>query len=361
MKQKWMHSLTALLLAMALLLTLPLLTAQTARAVDLSQKCSLTINPGTFEDLKNANLQYDLYKIADAVADPNYDTYSYSVEKGIDLGDIDISSYEGLAKLTSNEDWQELAQHAAKSILKDGAKVAMYSDYDAESSEASKMLPCGLYLVVAHGSGMKDYVGTNAEDKLVTIANSPRYTYSFLPELVSLPSTAADVSQEVTGGNLTTASGEWVYNVSANLKPEQKERMGDLEIVKELTTYEDSSPVTFVFDIVATMDGETEPVFSDVVGLTFTKAGARTAKIVGKIPVGANVTVTEVYNGSSYEVVGGDTKTTVIVAKDQDPARVTFENKFDNERKKGYGIVNHFSYVEDKGWDNDNEHDSAAE
>ena len=68
MKQKWMHSLTALLLAMALLLTLPLLTAQTARAVDLSQKCSLTINPGTFEDLKNANLQYDLYKIADAVA-----------------------------------------------------------------------------------------------------------------------------------------------------------------------------------------------------------------------------------------------------------------------------------------------------
>ena len=352
MKQKWMHSLTALLLAMALLLTLPVLTAQTAKAVDLSKECKLTVIAANFDkELNDAGMQVDFYKVADAVADSTYDTYSYSVADGVKLS-ADISNYEGLSAL-SNGDWQTLAQDAAKSVLLDGATVTKYED--------GEHLPCGLYLIIAHGKDPAEgYVNTNDKGQIVTVINSGGYAYSILPELVSLPSTRENVTT-VEGDDMTTASGEWVYDVTANLKPEQKERFGDLEIVKELTTYEDSSPVTFVFEILATMPETGETVYSDVVGLTFSKAGVRTAKIVDKIPVGANVTVTEVYNGSSYTVVGEDEKTTVIVSKDQNPARVTFENEFNKGRRKGYGIVNHFSYVEDKGWDNDNEHDSATE
>lgn len=354
MKQKWNHSLTALLLAFALVLTMPLLALQTARAVDLSKECSLTIKSASYEqEMIDAGLQLNLYKIADAVPDPTYDTYSYNLADGVVLSK-DISSYESLAKL-ENDDWTDMAQDAAKSVLVD--KTA--ADLDMKTTALAEQctdLSAGLYLIAG------DSVEKNEEGNWVSkfFDNKGAYSYSFLPELVSLPSTSEDVSRDQTDGNMTTASGEWAYNIIASIKPEQKPAFGDLEIRKELTTYNSNSPVTFVFEIEATLNGET--VYSDVVGLTFSKAGVRTARIEGKIPVGADVTVTEVYSGSSYKVEGNDTRKLVIIPKDEGTSQATFENKFDEHNRKGYGIVNKFSIDEEyKLKLKDKEHDSAEE
>ncbi len=71
MRIKW-RSLAGPLLAFALaagmILAAPGLSGA-ARAVDLDTQCSLTISPGSleFEDLAEANVVIDLYKVADAV------------------------------------------------------------------------------------------------------------------------------------------------------------------------------------------------------------------------------------------------------------------------------------------------------
>ena len=65
---------------------------------------------------------------------------------------------------------------------------------------------------------------------------------------------------------------------------------------------------------------------------------------MGNIPAGAQVTVTEVYSGSSYQVVGDNVATTVISA--EDPAEVSFVNTYDDENNGGSSIVNHFDYTE---------------
>ena len=353
MKQKWTHALTALFLALAVLLTVPILSAQTAKAIDLSRKCSLTIKPGSDElkKLDQANLTIDLYKVADALPDSTYDTYSYDVADGVNLSK-DIETYEGLAEL-DNEDWRELAQDAAKSVLKENAGIKPEKD--------SKDLSCGLYLVVAHGN-LENYVSENKDHKLVTVAYADEYKYSFLPQLISLPSTVKEIGED----GFTTAGGNWEYNVTVTtLKPSQELRFGDLEIIKDVVTFENTTDATFVFDVVARMDGQDEPVFSNVYAVTFSEAGRRKIEIKGKIPVTAKVTVKEVYSGASYEVTTDDTQTTVIKAPGRDTASVTFENKYDKHRKHGYGIVNKFSARTDPTgditWDLDNEHDSATE
>lgn len=351
MRQKWTHSLTALFLALAVLLTLPILTAQTARAIDLSQRCSLTINPGSDElaKLDQANLTIDLYKVADAIPDQNYDTYSYDVADGVNLSKA-IDTYDSLAKL-SNEDWKELAQDAAKSVLKEDAGIKAEKD--------SKDLSCGLYLAVAHGD-LDDYISENKDHQLVTIAYADEYQYSFLPQLISLPSTVAEIGED----GFTTAGGNWKYDVTVTtLKPSQELRFGDLEIIKDVVTFENTTPATFVFTVDAELNGKN--VFSNVYAVTFSEAGRRKIEIKGKIPVTAKVTVKEVYSGASYEVTTDDTQTEVIKAPGEDTASVTFENKYDKHRKHGYGIVNKFSAKKSATggitWELDNEHDSATE
>lgn len=50
------------------------------QAVDVTKPCSLTILPGfDDEDVDKADIVVDYYKVADVVADPNYDTYSFEV------------------------------------------------------------------------------------------------------------------------------------------------------------------------------------------------------------------------------------------------------------------------------------------
>lgn len=329
------------LLAVLLLVTLTGLWAAAAdQPLDLNRECSLKVNPcdvaahpDTAKELTEAGLIVDIYKVASLSPVSGYDTYTFSPDPGFDLS---------IPSDVTNKDWIRLAQQAAKIVLQPTIKTA-----DTTASAGSKVtLKPGLYLLIAHGKDDTDYVETiTAEDGTTTLATSlktDRYQYSFAPELVVLP------SKDAVGDKINTANpGEWVYDLEVNLKPERKERKAPLEIVKTLLTYEASSPATFVFQLDWEEDGQH---FSDVRSLSFTAPGERTLLVEG-LPVGVEVTVTEVYSGTKYVLVSDGTQKAVISA--EETARVEFVNDYDEEKppNEGGSITNKFTYDEkNKEW-----------
>ena len=383
MKKKWICLLTALALTAGACMIRPVLTNA---APELErQDCSLTVYPEDprkpeadkyAADMENAELRVSLYQVASAVKTPGYDTYHYEL----------LEPYQSLSVGSdiTTEGWKELAEEAAQIAVVEGKGipyVANASIMDAEKNSLS-LLDTGLYLMIAHGnSNLKDKDGNDiywkevdigeGEDKethLVTIANSDRYTYLFTPQLFSIPmrgngdgSGTLNVWETDENGTpiyMTSDQGPWVYNLNVYLKPDREDRYGSLRIVKTLSEYETEAgiakpePTTFVFYITATLDGETEPVFKTYESISFTAGGTESVTI-DHIPATADVTVTEVYSGSSYEVSGSDVQDGITITAD-DVVDAPFTNIYNENRKKGYGIKNQFDFIEtDKGlkWD----------
>lgn len=333
MKIKWKGPLLAFVLACGAVASAPGISGA-AQAVDVNRSCTLTVRPGSEDwaaDLAEAHVVVDLYKIADAVADSTYDTYDYHLTEG----------YGGLTlpKDPDNAAWEALAQSAAQTALTNGTPVA-----NTAANTAVSLPGCGLYLVVARGEGITDYwkttEGANGAQEIVTIAHSGKFTYTFTPSLISLPSKEA-----LADGSINTAGdGDWQYDMTVTLKPERAVRFGSLEINKILQSYETSGPASFVFDVEAELDGQN--VYSNVASMTFTGAGQQSV-LVEEIPVGANVTVTEVYSGASYSLASEAVQTAVIGADTVSP--VTFSNSYNGADRDGGAVVNRFEY-EDGDW-----------
>jgi hypothetical protein len=355
--KKWHRSLIAIVLAAGLLM-LPVWMAGRANAIDLTRKCTLTVDAtGSFEDAANANVVIDLYKVADAVEVPSYDTYAYSpVAPYTTLQTADGVTLEDTDQLT-NADYQELAQQAAQLTLNSGMSVAKAVN-GGEAGTSLGDLDAGLYLLIARGADIEDYVTTVTDEagdtQIATIAHSSEYVYTYAPELITLPSKAADENGVVNTSN----PGEWIYDLTVTLKPEQSVRFGDLEIVKTLDTYEGDSTATFVFQIEATVNGTV--VYSNVAGLNFTSAGTERILLADQIPVGATVTVTEVYSGSKYALTSEESQTVTIVAPDDGTASVSFRNTYSGENRGGSGIINHFTNDGD-GFEVENRFDNRVQ
>ncbi len=357
MKRKWTRTLTALAAA-GLMLILPL-TGSAAGIVNLTRPCSLTVYPaGTenaelTEDLEEADVVVDLYMVGSAVGNNGYDGYTYQM----------LSPFTGL-KVESDitqEGWKMLAEDAAEIVLQrnsgaapivKGAKAGARISDDDEG----RTLQAGLYLVIARGADVEDYVVTveeeGADPHLATVAYSDTYQYTFMPQLVSLPGKDADENGVVSSAN----PGDWIYNFTMYLKPVQEVRRGSLDIIKDLLTYETSDTATFVFEVEAVRDGRI--VYSNVVSLSFTAPGQKHV-LIENLPVGAQVTVTEVYSGSSYDLVSPASGTVTISAAEV--VSVTFENDYDERVNGGHGITNHFAYDPDNGWEWTQMADNAAE
>ncbi|MBQ8996171.1 MAG: leucine-rich repeat protein [Oscillospiraceae bacterium] len=133
-------------------------------------------------------------------------------------------------------------------------------------------------------------------------------------------------------------------------------QLGELKITKNLERFAGPDAATFVFQIEAVLDGKN--VYSNVTSLTFSGPMSQSVVITG-IPVGAEVTVTEVYSGSRYETVSEPVQTAVILSPEEDdaPCEVVFINDYDDTGKGGHGILNTFNATvspEDPGefvWD----------
>lgn len=334
MKDKW-KAITAIALACVLVAAIPGLSGS-ARAVDLDAECSLTVNAGSSqlaEDLERANVVLDLYKVADAVPVAGVDTYDYEMT-------------EPYAKLEipnepAQEDWVALAQQAAEIALDGGIPAVA----EAEAGKPVRHLEAGLYLIIARGKDLEDYVTTVSDEdeieRIATVAESWEYKYTYLPELVSLPGKPADEN----GGLSTSNPGDWMYEVTINLKPSQSSRLNSIEIVKNLTGFNPGGPATFVFSVEATRNGWT--VYSDVKSMVFTQAGTQSITI-DNLPIGADVTVTEIYSGASYSLETPGTQTMKVSA--EEVASVSFTNSPTTEIKTGGSITNSFSYDEEGDW-----------
>ena len=174
---------------------------------------------------------------------------------------------------------------------------------------------------------------------------------------------ALDLNRGENGVFVTTTTYTILINGENSIDVTNWMIFGDLEIVKDLTSYEVSGSVSFVFSVTATLDDKV--VFDDVYGLTFDEAGSKSIYIIDEIPVGAKVVVQEIYGGAGYKVNSDARIETTIVPRYTDDSEspgittVVFENRYDDSLKQGFGIVNKFEYTED-GWTYDNEGDSET-
>ena len=145
-----------------------------------------------------------------------------------------------------------------------------------------------------------------------------------------------------------SGSDSWIYdNITIELKPEQKELTGSLQINKVLKTYntELGEPI-FAFDIEA-YDKDGNVVFSDIASIRFDGVGFKSV-VIDNIPAGSRVVVKEVYAAGSYKVTSSDNIETTIVAGDTVTA--DFTNDYNNKLIYSTGVVNHFEY-DGTGWE----------
>lgn len=285
-----------------------------ALGVETGRKCSLTftLDDTEFAELRDLEIPVDVYKVADITEEAVYDTTNYT--------DFAKLGLEKVSSTTTAEEWAQMAEMAMETVenkgIKPTEKVKVTKPEGAtKSTGVITDLETGMYLVQAE------------------TVQSNEYTYDFTPYLVSLPNNY--YSKE-------NSDDTWVYDVTTGMKPQQTQRYGDLEIVKDLTEYNASlKDALFVFQVEGTRHNK--QVYSDVVSIKFNQAGEKSV-LVKHLPAGTKVTVKEVYAGGSYSNTSGDTQEAVIAAEGStdNPASVSFTNTYNGKLIPGTGIVNHF-------------------
>lgn len=129
--------------------------------------------------------------------------------------------------------------------------------------------------------------------------------------------------------------------------PEDKVKgEGSVRIIKTLTHYNQFlGDACFVFDVEAKLDGNI--IYSDVIAMNFSEAGPRSYEI-DHLPIGTEVTVTEVYSGHSYELEEGCQKSqTVKIDTINTEKEIEFTNTYNNKLIAGKSLVNHYTYSEE--------------
>lgn len=323
-------------LLLCAVLLFPQIKLQARNRIDENRSCTLTVTASrivseeerNWEELNQSEIQIDVYRIADMDLYGNYHPLEGFAELGLEQMGGGEEATAGL--------WQEKAEQAAEILRGQNAKEQdgpYRTMVIREGVSGKETLPRGMYLIQA---------------KEVQTAE---YTYTFLPYLISLPDNDYYDVQGVSSG-----PDVWKYDVETGLKPRQELRYGDLEIRKRLPVCDVSlGRAVFVFEVEARRDvdrdGRAEIVYSNVVSLDFAGPGEQSVR-VSHIPAGSEVTVSEVYSGSSYQNVSvrpeGGKVTILAEGTEGAPVTVDFENEYDGEHRYGTGVTNRFTYDQDK-------------
>ena len=331
-------------LALAAVLTLPglsLMKTQAAVGIETGRDdCSLTVSVGVggsdseyLEDFNRMTIPVSVYRVADVdVTGQNYTPVGAFASMKLDGITSDHSAMAAV--------WQELAgeaagivEQASPPLTAAGSTLVEHTSGTGSAEGTVGDLTPGLYLVVPDA------------------AYNPEYTvrYTFAPYLTALPSS----EYALTG----SGSDEWDYDTTIGLKPEAEPQFGRLRITKLLQNYNETlGPTTFVFHVVG-VDQDQVVRYEEVESMTYTAAGSNTITLE-HIPAGLTVTVTEVYSGASYEIVGAAEDTALIWSdaavldrvENASEASVTFENRYDGGNRGGYGVTNHFESDGAGGW-----------
>lgn len=286
-------------------------------------------------DVATCNVAVDVYRIAIADPNPNYQAFDYTpVEPFAELA---------IPADPTAEDWQALADQAAAIVLPEGASAFAVEPYKSGTAgQAMSGMEDGLYLVLAHGQGVTNgFTAVNGD-----------YTkeYTFQPTIVALPGTASGTTADPSG---------WISDVAIALKPEAEPLYGDISISKTLTGFVGTEPAMFTFHIESTPDSPYE--YANDKSITFTGAGTDVV-LDTHIKAGTIVTVTEVHEGTRYQLVTGDTSPKTIVSNEAIAAgaatsvpEAAFTNEPSDETKQGHGIENKFELSKtgeaDSDWD----------
>lgn len=349
-----------LALVMGAALTLSRLEVFAGDRIDTSKDCSLTITVADdigiqYPELMNAEIPVTLYKVADM--DSNADYMPLEGFSEIGLEDIDSG--------TTADDWAAIAEKACRALGRPygpeeetgkkpgeevgeptgeeagenpempGAGATVKTEFTvrlADGPDTLEGLGCGLYLVYA-------------EETL-----TDNYVYHFTPYLVSLPTSDYTIEN---GGTDT-----WTYDVTMGLKPQQSTRYGELVIEKTLSTVNTSmGGASCVFQVEAVKDNKI--VYSNVLSLSFKEPGTKQI-VVDEIPMGAAVTVTEIYAGAGYRLTSAPSVDVTVVTPETEgyPATAEFTNDYEYP---GYGtsVVNHFEHI-GEGWEWNPQADNAG-
>lgn len=328
---------------------------------------SLTVKGGSdavMEDIKQADMRVDIYQIATGEKDAMYDTWHWTLtENYLSLAEntswIDDSGKIIDDKVTNNE-YAELANAATKLALE--GKVEPVSQNASSGVASFSDLEAGLYVILPRDKAVTDDTDVIKDgDDIHTVINTDYWTYKFNPSITAIPSKQAKGGEPgVTPGEIGTAAdfGPWLDEIEVVLKPTVSEREGKIKIIKNLLHYETKNPVTFVFSVVATKDNKT--VYDDVVSMSFgddtldpktrTNPGSD-ERIIDGLPVGATVTVTEIYpepndKNAYYKLVD-----TAVPKGDEvlpnDIIEFTFTNDYNERYHGGGGAENQYVFIED--------------
>lgn len=344
----------------------------------LKGSCSLTLEfpkkgsnviGSTTETLANPDpaqvkIWVDVYKIADAVKKPGYQTYQFSIS------DQNKALYDAIDKLLVNDPntgwyradnagsgtinfyyapdpnkedlhgWSEFVDALARVCLLESNTI---TPVQGEFGQPITGLDPGLYLTVVHGEipqnglilddgdqykdegtapsfAYPEYItaqmltGANARleryadgticTDLAGTAYDEKYVYLFQPQLVSLPGYTVDEQVPDAVPNNTAENGTWQPAVTMVTKHEAEPRYVDLQIVKQLPKYlagQDS--VTFIYQIDYTDEKGAARSMTQAISFTGpSKDGKETRVIVDRIPLTSKeITVTEIYTGYTYQ------------------------------------------------------------
>ena len=391
----------AVLLSMILLLAL----APSGFAVDLDPgKNSVTVEcvpqgSDFAEDLATATIQADLYLLAPAVRyeEPyeNVDSYTYQVpEEGTVFHDLLKTLTEELngadtpevppAEKDVFDQFEHYAQDFAKIVL-DSSYTPDPDRFKSATAVAGKTfvtvpnLDAGLYLLIIRGQELtekdssdhpeKVYVkktdqASSDENSATTTLFTTRvltedYEYLFKPQLFTLPTKLDKNVQQYN-----TAYGEWENQLSIYAKPTREANNGDLKIIKNVSN-PGPDPVNFVFEV--TWKDKSNNDVTKVVTMTFKGDTRKEYTLVNTVPIGTEVTVTEVHSGIGYTAVTGPQTVTIqapaAATADGETAAVRNVVEFTNDHTGpggGHGILNRFTAGSNSSFDGVGFNDSEA-
>ncbi|MBE5891390.1 MAG: hypothetical protein E7282_10575 [Lachnospiraceae bacterium] len=272
-----------------------------------------------FSDLNQTDVDVYFYQIAQMDANGDFDindAFTSFATESDETHTIDylISNADQTQIVTSDlmlqysNDLVEFIENAKES----GNEISYTANGNISAKSASEIpkgtvdVVPGLYLIV------------------VPNVKTPYHEYQFTPSMAFIPN-----STEV------------------ELKAKQSELTADLTITKTLQTYDNlTGQPMFVFDVNAT-DENGNVVFSDVVGLSFDEAGAKSATITG-IPAGSTVTIEEIYSTAAYTITSSSALITLEKITPNEDNVAEFTNDYTHSLVFGTGVVNHFSVKEDE-------------
>ena len=373
----------AVLLSMILLLAL----APSGFAVNLEAPNTLTVNfvPENSDfgnDLKTARIQVDLYQLAAAVPDVISDSYHYDVPE-TDNGHPfwaaltqlqgDLADAEKLEDQNNRDTvfdkFEPYAQTFAGIVLDSHPETPVTRSELAVAENTTitvDNLDAGLYLLIIHGAGLttKDGVpetgyvvkteqasGEDGAEKTVTYATrvvTDDYEYLYRPQLLTVPTKVSEENEQ----QYNTAYGNWVNTLTIYAKPTREANNGDLKIIKNVNN-PGPDPVDFVFEV-SWLGKDRIPV-TKVVSMTFEGETRKEYVLANTVPIGTEVTVTEVHSGIGYTaeissrtatIVATPTPTEGAASADSADSAGIAEVVFTNDHTGpggGHGILNRFT------------------